>query len=103
MIQRSRQTAEAEIADLLKAYEQLQPDAKTKSYRYSSGSIRIRIIDPRFDGLSRIERNDDFWEYMQELSDESHSQISMIVLVAPAEVESSPANYEFEHPSPSTL
>jgi hypothetical protein len=66
-------------------------------------SVRVRIIDPSFDGKTKPERNDIVWNYLTELSDDEQSDISMLLLLTPSETKHSFANFEFEDPVPSKL
>ena len=47
-----------QIKDCLESYQKNHPDAEISLYRQNSVSIRIRIIDPRFAGMSRADRSD---------------------------------------------
>ncbi|HEX7449918.1 MAG TPA: hypothetical protein VF306_20325 [Pirellulales bacterium] len=66
-------------------------------------SIRIRIIDPQFKGLDRVEREDLVWPLLDTMPDDAHADITFLLLLTPDEVGNSPGNYEFEHPLPSRL
>jgi hypothetical protein len=80
------------------------------AYRYNSASIRVRIIDRRFEGLS-IEKRDAMVEpYIDELPERTQSDIVSLFTFAPSELKQSPKIYrefllneEFKHPSPSML
>jgi len=65
--------------------------------------MRLRIIDERFRGSSRSEREDIIEPLIDELDEELRSDITMLVLLAPGEERESLANHEFESPSPSFL
>ncbi len=69
-------------------------------YRYSPGVIRIRIVDPRFAGLSRSERRELVLPHIRELPEETQLDVTMLVLVTEEEKPRSPVNLEFEDPSP---
>lgn len=80
------------------------------SYRFNSASIRIRVIDPRFEGRSRAERDGMVEPYLDQLPPETKRDILMLITVAPSDLERPPStfkqfmiNAEFEHPSPSML
>ena len=80
------------------------------SYRYNSAAIRVRVIDPRFEGLSREQRDGMVEPYLNQLPLETQRDILMLLTFAPADLERPPAtfrefmlNVEFEHPSPSML
>ena len=92
-----------EIKQVLTAYEKDHPKAKIDMYRQNSASVRIRIIDSDFDGMSKRERNDLIWKYLEPLSEDSQGDLSMLVLLTPSEVKTSLANMEFEDPVPSML
>lgn len=87
------------IRAVLEEYERLHPKAQSALYRQNSGSIRVRIVDPRFDGLSEGERHDQVWDFLAERLDEDDIQeISMLLLLTRKEVRSSFLNSEFESP-----
>lgn len=92
-----------QIKDCLEDYQKDYPDAKIAIYRQNPVSVRVRIIDSRFAGMSRADRSDSVWKYFDRLSDEIQSDISMLVLLAPSEVDRSLGNLEFEDPVPSSL
>jgi stress-induced morphogen len=77
------------------------------AYRYNSASLRVRIIDSRFRGLSREKRDDLVEPILAQLDEGTQADIMNLVLLYPNEVhESSSAligNEEFEHPSPSII
>lgn len=72
-------------------------------YRYSPASIRIRIIDERLQGLDRVERDELVSPLLNDFPEETQSDITMLLLLTEDELESSPANVEFEHPTPLEL
>jgi hypothetical protein len=86
--------------------EKYLPDhskAKIDVYRYNSASIRIRVIDPSFSGLDWIERDTFLWKTIEELSEDTTSQITLLLCLAPNEVGKSMMNMEFEDPTPTRL
>jgi hypothetical protein len=87
----------------LREYQTEYPAATITLYRHNSISIRIRVIDPDFDGMELSDRHSRIWEYLEKLPEEIQSDISMIVLLAPGEVKRSLGNLEFENPSPSLI
>jgi len=91
-----------QIEVVLEAFQKDHPKAQITMYRQNSVSIRIRIIDPDFTGLSKADRNDRVWDYLDRLSDDS-PDISMLLLLTPSELPKSFANVEFEDPVPSAL
>jgi hypothetical protein len=92
-----------QIKRCLETYLKDHASAEISLYRQNSVSVRVRIIDPQFDRMSRADRSDLVWNYFDSLSDEVQSDISMLVLLTPSEVRRSMANLEFEDPVPSLL
>lgn len=80
------------------------------AYRYNSASIRVRVIDQRFEGLP-TEKRDAMVEPALELLDErTQADIMNLFTFAPSELQEPPMtfkqfllNTEFEDPSPSIL
>jgi len=77
------------------------------AYRYNSASIRVRVVDPRFKGLSREQRDDLVEPVLDSLDESLQADIMNLVLLYPGEVSESfrarIANEEFEHPGRSLL
>src|SRR3954447_2181440 len=92
-----------EIKEVLSSYEKDHPSARIDLYRQNTASVRIRIIDSDFRGMSKRECNDLIWKYLEPASEASQSDVSMLVLLIPDEVNKSVANLEFEDPVPSIL
>jgi len=92
-----------QIKSCLERYQKDHPQAEISLYRQNSVSIRIRLIDPRFEKMSRADRSDSVWTYFEALSEEVQSDITMLVLLTPSEKRRSLANLEFEDPVPSLL
>ena len=88
-----------QVIAVLRNYEATHPDAVIDLYRQNSVSIRVRIVDPAFQGMSKKERNDLVWDYLDTLSEDAQADISMLVLLAPTEVEKSMGNLEFRRSS----
>lgn len=91
------------IRTALHAYQYDHPSAEIDLYRQNPASVRIRIIDPDFAGINRVERNDGVWRYFDPITDDEQGDISMLVLPTPDETGRSMANLEFEDPVPSLL
>ena len=91
------------IRDVLSRYEGDHPNARIDVRRQNSVSIRIRIIDPDFAGLDRVDREPAVWDVLKTLPGEIFTNITMLLLLAPDETEGSLANREFEAPIPSRL
>ena len=77
------------------------------AYRYNSASLRVRIIDPKFKGLSREQRDDLVEPVLAQLDENAQADIMNLVLLYPGEeresLRASISNLEFEHPSDSML
>jgi len=83
---------------------------RVDSYRYNSASIRVRIIDPHFEGMSREKRDAMVETYLDQLPPETQRDIVTLFTFAPSEIGGTPMalrelmlNAEFEDPSPSML
>ena len=79
-------------------------------YRYNSASIRVRVIDPRFEGMSREQRDAMVEPYLATLPPETQRDIVTLFTFAPSELEQTPKTYreymlntEFDAPSPSMI
>ena len=83
---------------------------RVDAYRYNSASIRVRVIDPRFEGLPPAERDAMVEPYLDQLPERTQADIVNLFTFAPSEVEDPHKtlkeyllNTEFEDPSPSML
>lgn len=83
----------------LERYAYDHPEAVIDLYRYNPAAIRVRIIDPVFQGKPRHVRHQYVWKYLEQLSDDDVGDISLFVLITPEEQPRSPGNLEFEYPS----
>ena len=92
-----------QILDILAAYERTHPQAQIEGRRHNPVSIRLRIIDPDFQTLDRIEREPDIWQLLRKLPEEVFVNITMLLLLTPEEAEHSFASQEFDHPIPSRV
>jgi stress-induced morphogen len=79
------------------------PNADVEVYRYNSASIRVRMIDIQFRGKSKAERHDMVAPLLRNLPENTQADITVLLLLSPEELETSPMNVEFEYPSPSRL
>jgi stress-induced morphogen len=92
------------VAKALDQYEAAHPSAHANLYRQNSASIRVRIVDARFKGLSKGKRHDQVWDFLSEkLPADEIQEISVLLLLAPDEVSGSFLNVDFEDPIPSNL
>ena len=84
--------------------------ARVDAYRYNSASLRVRIIDQRFESIGRDERDRIVEPFLEQLPASTQSDIVNLVLLAPSEYEHPETshrefmqNFEFENPSQSML
>ncbi|QDU61742.1 hypothetical protein Pan216_26050 [Planctomycetes bacterium Pan216] len=91
------------IVEALKDYEKKHKDAAVDIYRQNPFSIRVRIVDSGFAGMTKVERSNIVWEYLKSVTDDDVSDISTLLLLTPEEKETSFANFEFDDPVPSNL
>jgi hypothetical protein len=79
----------------------------TDAYRYNSASIRVRVIDPSFEGLEIEERDSMVEPLLKQLPEHIQADIMNLITLSPSEAETptklSLVNLEFEDPSPSIL
>jgi hypothetical protein len=80
---------------------------KTDAYRYNSASIRVRVIDPRFEGKSTEERDAMVEPLLEKLPEPTQADIMTLLTLSPGEADASLqkslANAEFDDPSDSML
>jgi hypothetical protein len=91
------------VLDILARYDHQHPNAKIDAYRQNSASIRLRIVDPEFESLDRVQREELIWDILGGLPEAIRSQITLLLLLTPKEASCSFANFEFDNPLPSTL
>ena len=92
-----------QILDVLAEYERVHPKAQIEGRRHSPVSIRLRIIDPDFQGKDRLEREPELWTLLQRLPEDVFVNITLLLLLTPEEAEKSFASQEFEHPVPTRV
>jgi hypothetical protein len=54
-----------QILDILTEYERTHPQAQIEGRRQNPVSIRLRIIDPDFQGMDRVEREPEFGSFLK--------------------------------------
>ena len=92
------------IVELLKAAFPNHPaNYPPAAYRYNSASIRVRVVDEAFRGKSRPKRDEMVSHLLEELPEETYSDIMILLLLTPEEVDEDPMNLEFENPTPSRV
>ena len=80
------------------------------AYRYNSATIRVRVVDSRFEGLITEKRDAMVEPHLERLPERTQADIVSLFTFAPSELKLAPATYkefllnsEFEDPSPSML
>ncbi len=83
---------------------------RVDAYRYNSASLRVRVIDKRFESIPREERDQIVEPFIDKLPPSTQSDIVSLVLLSPSEFNQPNntfrefmLNTEFENPSPSIL
>jgi hypothetical protein len=99
----TRDEARKQVEEALAAYARRHAGADVKVKRQNPVALRIRVVDPAFRGLDWLKREDLVWKDLDKLPEEARSQITLVLLLAPEEVEGSPLNQEFERPARSRL
>jgi len=104
---------EAKRTDETRMVERLLRDAgfeTVDAYRYNSASIRVRVIDKRFEGMPTEKRDAMVEPYLEKLPERTQADIMNLFTFAPSELQQTPKtlreflmNTEFEDPSPSML
>jgi stress-induced morphogen len=102
----SKRTTETRmVEDILKQHFE-----RADSYRYNSAAIRVRVVDPSFEGVPREQRDAAVEQYLDTLPPETQRDIITLLTFAPSELQLTPATYrehllnaEFDAPSPSTF
>jgi stress-induced morphogen len=80
---------EAKRTDETRLVEQALKGAgfdQADAYRYNSASIRVRVIDQRFEGLSREKRDDMVEPHLDKLPEETQRDIVTLFTFAPSEL-----------------
>jgi hypothetical protein len=83
---------------------------KADAYRYNPASIRVRVIDSRFEGLSPEERDAIVEPHLEQLPERTQADIMNLFTFAPSELQPPPKSFrefmknaEFDDPSPSMI
>ena len=87
-----------QIMEELRDFEEDHPNAQIELYRQNSVSVRIRIIDADFSSQNQAERSKETWKYLNNLSNETQSDISVLILLTPDETKTSLSSFDFENP-----
>jgi hypothetical protein len=92
-----------QVAERLAEYERDHPGSIASVYRQNGASIRVRIVDARFDEMNRTTRNREACRYTERLPEDIQQQITVLLLLAPGELQGSLMNLEFDDPISSGL
>jgi stress-induced morphogen len=79
---------------------------QTDAYRFNSASIRVRVVDDRFEGKSIAEREAMVLPLFKKLPKKTRDDILFLLTLAPSEQRTfrqTLMNLEFEQPLPSEL
>jgi|SRR5205809_656109 len=87
-----------QISEALRRYSLAHPQAAIEAYRQNSVSVRIRVIDSDFSGMTRVEREEELWKILEQLPEDVVAEVSLLLLLTPEEAKKSFANVEFDNP-----
>ena len=104
---------EKQQSDETKGVEKLLQEKgfqRVDAYRYNSASIRVRVVDGRFENLPPDQRDALVEPVLDELPESTQADIMVLLTFAPSELlengklsRAKMLNAEFEDPSPSML
>lgn len=97
------QTQEKAIRKALAPFLAKHPKAQLDMYRRNQYALRMRVIDPGFEGMDLVDRDTLIREYLDSLPDEIMDDLTMIVLITPKESATSVANFDYDNPQPSFI
>lgn len=93
----------ASIKEVLEAYQADHEAAQIDLYRQNSVCVRVRIIDPEFEGRGINDRSKRAWKYLRRLPNDVQGDLSLVLLLTPEETATSFVNHDFENPRRSNL
>ena len=79
------------------------PKDLLRAYRYNFASIRVRVVDERFRGMNRAERDRIVSPLIDTLPEETVQDINILLILTPDELDESLMNREYEHPERTEL
>lgn len=105
---RDRKQKNAETRSVEKLLREHFPDHPEgfppTAYRYNPASIRVRVVSERFAGMDQVARSELVYPILERnLPEDTWQDITLILLLAPDELDDSLMNLEFEKPTPSRL
>ena len=87
----------------LERFQADHPASAIDAYRYGRYTVRVRIVSPAFQGMTRGDRVQLVWPYFDPLDEETLSDVSTLLLLTPDEKATSIASLEFDNPQPPVL
>jgi len=78
-------------------------DCPPEAYRHNSVSIRVRLVHDEFRDMTRSAREQRVLPVIRTLPDATQQDITVLLLLAPGELDRSMMNVEFEHPVTSRI
>ena len=96
-----RRTKETQMVEqvLIDHFPNHPPEYRPAAYVHGS-FIYLRVVDKSFSRIPWFERLNFIHPILDTLPEKTQVKILFIALLTPSELESSPLNYEFEHPPP---
>ncbi|HVS70131.1 MAG TPA: hypothetical protein VHQ47_02635 [Phycisphaerae bacterium] len=92
-----------QVQRAMERFEADHPGAHADLYRQNSVSIRVRVLSDHFRAMTRADRHDEVWKYLESLDSRILEQISVLLPLAAGEKQRSMANMDFEDPLPSAI
>lgn len=89
------------IAAALEEFEDQYPGTECALYRYNPGAVRVRVVSPIFEGVSKRERQNIVMKTLRKLPGDTRYDISIMLCLAPGET--SMMDVEFEEPVPTDM
>jgi hypothetical protein len=80
----------------LEGYLGAHPRARIDLYRRNPVSVRVRVVDPDFDGVGPIRRHKSVWHYLEPLPAEAVFHVSLVLPLTPDERADSFGDAAFE-------
>src|SRR5260370_26252780 len=68
--------------------------AQVDAYRYNSASIRVRVIDRRFEGMPREQRDAMVEPHLKQLPERTQADIVTLFTFTPSEVKQTPKTFK---------
>jgi stress-induced morphogen len=85
-----------QIKRALRGYEAAHPSAQIVLYRENSASVSIRVIDPDFADMDRVDRHDLVWTVLEKLDQKVLGHITILLPLTPDEASNSLLSKTFD-------